>query len=91
MLAWFGGIKVDLRGATLAPDGAHLELHALNGGIKILVPEGWRVQSNLGAVLGGVDARAPELEGADAPTLTLVGFALFGGVAVTAAPAAEGG
>lgn len=91
MLAWFGGIKVDLRGATLAPDGAHLELHALNGGIKIRVPEGWRVQSNLGAVLGGVDARAPEPEGVDAPTLTLDGFALFGGVAVTAAPVADGG
>ena len=60
MLAWFGGISVDLRGATLAPDGAHLELHALNGGIAIRVPEGWRVHSNLGAVLGGVDARAPE-------------------------------
>jgi Cell wall-active antibiotics response 4TMS YvqF len=91
MLAWFGGIKVDLRGATLAPDGAHLELHALNGGITICVPDGWRLQSNLGAVLGGVDARAPEPEGVDAPTLTLDGFALFGGVAVTAAPVADGG
>lgn len=90
MLAWFGGISVDLRRATLAADGAHLELHALNGGIAIRVPDGWRVQSNLGAVLGGVDARAPEPEGADAPTLTLEGFALFGGVAVTAAPVAEG-
>ena len=90
MLAWFGGISVDLRGATLAPGGAHLQLHALNGGIAIRVPDGWRVRSNLGAVLGGVDARAPEPEGADAPTLTLDGFALFGGVAVTAAPVADG-
>ena len=62
-----------------------------NGGIAIRVPEGWRVQSDLGAALGGVDARVPEPEGPDAPTLTLDGFALFGGVAVTAAPVADGG
>ncbi len=86
MLAWFGGIEVDLRAAKLSPDGAHLELHALNGGIAVKVPEGWRVQSSVRAFSGGVDAPAPELEAADAPTLTLDGFALFGGVAVTAKP-----
>ena len=91
MFAWYGGISVDLRGATLSPDGAHLDLHALNGGIAIRVPEGWRVQSNLRAVMGGVEARAPEPEAAGAPTLTLDGFAVFGGVAVTAKPAAEDG
>jgi hypothetical protein len=37
----------------------------------------------------GVDVRAPEPEAADARTLTLDGFAVFGGVAVTAKPAAE--
>jgi Cell wall-active antibiotics response 4TMS YvqF len=87
MLAWFGGISVDLRAATLSPEGAHLDLHALNGGIAIKVPEGWRVRSSMGAVFGGVDARAPEPEAADAPTLTLDGFAAFGGVAVKATPA----
>jgi hypothetical protein len=90
MFAWFGGISVDMRGAKLSPDGAHLDLHALNGGIAIKVPQGWRVRSTMRAVAGGVDARAPEPEAADAPTLTLDGFALFGGVAVTAKPAVEG-
>jgi hypothetical protein len=86
MLAWYGGISVDLRAATLSPDGAHLDLHALNGGIAVTVPEGWRVRSSMRAVAGGVDTRCPEPAGADAPTLTLDGFALFGGVAVTAKP-----
>ena len=89
MFAWFGGISVDLRAAKLSADGAHLDLHALNGGIEIRVPEGWRVRSSLRAVAGGVDARAPEPEAADAPTLTLDGFALFGGVAITAKPARD--
>jgi hypothetical protein len=31
MFAWFGGISVDLREAKLSSDGAHLDLHALNG------------------------------------------------------------
>ena len=89
MFAWFGGISVDLRGAKLSPDGAHLDLHALNGGIAIKVPEGWRVRSSMGAVAGGVDVRAPEPEAADAPALTLDGFAVFGGVAVAAKSAVD--
>ena len=88
MFAWFGGVSVDLGAAKLSPEGAHLDLHALNGGIAIKVPDGWRVRSTMRAVAGGVDARAPEPEAADAPTLTLDGFAVFGGVAVTAKPPA---
>jgi hypothetical protein len=82
MLAWYGGIAVDLREATLAPH-AHLSLHSLWGGIAIRVPPGWRVESSLNAVAGGVDVSVPEPD-EGAPTLTLEGFALFGGVAVGA-------
>jgi Cell wall-active antibiotics response 4TMS YvqF len=89
MFAWFGGISVDLRAARLSSDGAHLDLHALNGGIAIKVPEGWRVRSNMRAFAGGVVAHAPEPEAADAPTLTLDGFSVFGGIAVTGKPAID--
>ena len=83
MFAWFGGIAVDLREATLAP-GAHLTVNALFGGVAIRVPAGWRLESSLGALAGGVDVKAPEPEDPDAPTLTLDGHALFGGIAVGA-------
>ena len=86
MFAWYGGIAVDLHGARLAAEGAHLDLHALNGGIAVKVPSGWRVQSSLKALAGGVDVRVPEPEDPEAPTLTLDGFAAFGGVAVGAKP-----
>jgi hypothetical protein len=82
MFAWYGGIDVDLRKAQLAAGGAHLDLHAVNGGIAVTVPAGWRVRSSMRAVAGGVDARVPEPEDASAPTLTLDGFAVFGGVSV---------
>jgi hypothetical protein len=82
VLAWFGGIALDLREAELAP-GAHLSVNAFLGGVAIRVPAGWRLESSLHAAVGGVDVRAGT-ESPDAPTLTLDGFALFGGVAVVA-------
>lgn len=83
MLAWFGGIAVDLRDAELAP-GARLSVHTLFGGIEIKTPPSWRVESNVRALAGGVDARTPAQDDPDAPVLTLAGMALFGGIAVAA-------
>jgi hypothetical protein len=89
MLAWYGGIEVDLRDADLAPD-ARLSLHTLFGGIAIKTPPGWRVESELKAVAGGVDTRTPSQDDPDAPVLTLTGTALFGGIAVGAKTHANG-
>ncbi len=83
MLAWFGGVAVDLREARLAP-GAHLSLHSLFGGVAVRIPVGWRVDSNARALSGGVAVNVPEPEDPDAPTLTIDGFAAFGGSAVGA-------
>ena len=82
VLAWYGGISLDLREATLAPD-ARLTVHTLFGGVAIRVPPEWRVESNLRALAGGADVR-PGSESPDAPTLTIGGRALFGGIAVGA-------
>jgi hypothetical protein len=82
VLAWYGGISLDLREATLAPD-ARLTVHTLFGGVAIRVPPEWRVESNLQALAGGADVR-PGSKSPDAPTLTLDGRALFGGIAVGA-------
>jgi hypothetical protein len=87
MLAWFGGIAVDLREAELAP-GARLSLHTLCGGIAIKTPPGWRIESSVKALFGGVDAKSPAPDDPNAPTLTLEGLALFGGVAIGAKAAA---
>jgi hypothetical protein len=83
MFSWLGGIAVDLREAELA-DGAHLDVHSAFGGIAIRVPTGWRVESSVTAIAGGVAISVPEPEAADAPTLTLGGFTVFGGIAVGA-------
>ena len=84
MLAWFGGVAVDLREATLDAGGARLSIHSFFGGVAIRVPPGWRIESSMHALMGGVDVGAPEPEDAAAPTLTVEGLALFGGIAIGA-------
>jgi hypothetical protein len=81
MLAWFGGITVDLHEATLAP-GAQLSVHALFGGIVLDVPQHWRLESRAKSLAGGIDVKTPKQGEPDAPVLTLDGLAVFGGVAV---------
>lgn len=82
MLAWYGGIAVDLREAELVP-GAKLSLHTLFGGIAIKTPPGWRIESELKALAGGVDTPTPAQDGAG-PVLTLTGSAVLGGISVAA-------
>ena len=86
MFTWFGGIAVDLRHATLAPD-ARLSLHTVWGGIALRVPPEWRVESTAKALGGGVAVKPPQVEVADAPRLRIDGFALLGGIAVGSKPA----
>jgi hypothetical protein len=83
MLAWFGGIQLDLREVELAPR-ARLSAYAVFGGIDVKTPPRWRVESELKAFAGGVDARTPGRDDLAAPVLTVTGTALFGGIAVGA-------
>ena len=83
LLAWYGGISLDLTDAELAPDAA-LSVRTLFGGIDVKTPPGWRVESGVKAVAGGVDARTPADDDPGAPVLRLEGLAVFGGVSVGA-------
>jgi hypothetical protein len=87
IFAWFGGVDADLREATLAPNAA-LSAGAMWGGVRIVVPEGWRVEADTRAFAGGVEVNVPEPENPNAPTLKVTAAAAFGGVAIAAKPAA---
>ena len=86
MFAWFGGIAVDLREATLAPD-PRLSLTTVFGGIDLRIPHGWRVESCIRQGPGGVAVDVQDADG-QAPLLVLDGAVLFGGVAIRASSAA---
>lgn len=78
----YGGGLLDLRGATLAPDGATLKVQAFSGGAQILVPSEWRVTSQV-LGLGGVGDARPSIDRpADAPVLRIEGWAMFGGFGI---------
>lgn len=81
ILAWFGGVALDLRAATLAP-GARLEVLSLFGGVMVTVPAGWRIDAEARAVLGGIDLPSTQPEDPGAPVLTVRATSFMGGVAV---------
>ncbi len=88
LLAWYGGMTLDLRRATLDPAGATIDARAVFGGVGVLVPPGWRVEAHGWGLFGGfgsgVDAAGlPE----DAPTIRMRGFSIFGGVWASSVPA----
>ena len=81
--SWCGGTTLDLREATLDPDGATLTVRAIFGGIRLVLPEAWPIELQTVAIAGGVgDARNADRFDAASPKLTIEGFAIFGGVGV---------
>lgn len=82
VLAWFGGVALDLTAVTLAP-GARLDVRATLGGIAITVPVGWRIDAEATAFAGGVDVSVPEPDEPDAPTLVVRAATVMGGVSIS--------
>jgi len=83
---WFGGGVLDLRGATLDPMGATLEVNALFGGGNLVVPADWNVETRIMGIGGVGDGRPDADRSPDAPTLRVEGIALFGGWGISSEP-----
>lgn len=80
---WYGGGVVDLRDAFLDPNGARLEVRAVFGGAQIVVPETWRVTTNV-VGLGGIgDGRSKVERPVTAPLLVIEGLAIMGGLGIS--------
>ena len=75
---WFAGGTIDLRAATLHPDGAVLRTQAVFGGGSVIVPPDWVVTTNVIGIGGAGDARGVEAP-QDGPRLSIEGMAVFGG------------
>jgi hypothetical protein len=82
VLAWFGGVSLDLRDATLAP-GASIDVRALFGGVAIRVPPTWRVEAHGAAIAGGWDSSAARPDDPEAPLLLVNVTAAMGGASIT--------
>ncbi|MGB0652410.1 MAG: hypothetical protein ACPGQL_04345 [Thermoplasmatota archaeon] len=83
-----GGIRVDLREATLpeAAERVPLTVRALAGGVEVIVPPTWRVELQAKAVMGGVANHVEPSDDASAPLLMVDALAVMGGIYVSAEP-----
>lgn len=80
--ATFGGAKLDLRDAKIAPEGATLDVFAAFGGITLLVPRDVKVVCDGLPLFGGFDDKTISSDTKNARVLRINGTALFGGVEI---------
>lgn len=76
----FAGGQIDLSQARATESVVEIEAVAIFGGLKLIVPKDWRVNSKGVAILGGFDNKTGSE--ATGPTLNLKGVAIFGGVEI---------
>lgn len=81
--ALLGGVEIDLRHATMGGAEAVVDVFAMWGGVVLRVPEGWVVESQVSAFLGGVEEKTRPVAGAGAPCLVIRGIVIMGGLEVT--------
>jgi hypothetical protein len=86
LVCWYAGVDLDLRGATLDPAGAHLDVRTAFGGTRIVVAPGVPVRVGGPAIFGGVMNETGAAEPtAEQACLEIGGFTVFGGLQVIAA------
>jgi len=80
--AIFGGSKLDLRHAELAPGTNVIDVFMMFGGLKLIIPAGWDVRLEVFSVFGGFsDKRNLGSNNTKEPGKELIikGIAMFGG------------
>lgn len=83
VIAIFGGSDVNLTQADFQGT-VILDVVAVFGGVKIIVPSSWEVKSEIAAIFGGLEDKRASLTVPDAQrkVLKIKGVALFGGVEI---------
>jgi len=78
-----GGFELDLREALMGAEGsAQIELLVIMGGLHVLVPQNWTVNSNVVPILGGIDDKTRTSASGATQQLILRGTVLMGGVEI---------
>jgi hypothetical protein len=83
ILAMFSGTLIDMRKATPAPTGIDLDVAMCFGGLSLIVPEGWRVRSEIDFMPGAFTDNTKTTAEQDMPTVRLRGYVAFGRVVAT--------
>ena len=83
ILTMFAGTLLDLRKATPAPTGVHLDVMVLMGGLTLLVPVGWKVEFAGDVIGGGFDDATVTTTDPDATVVRVTGKIILGGFQAT--------
>ncbi|GAA0382340.1 DUF1707 domain-containing protein [Streptomyces olivoreticuli] len=78
--ALFGGVEIDLTEAVFEQREIVINATAIFGGVEIKVPENVTLRSTGTGIFGGFEVKVSEAPDEGAPVVTVMGFAIFGGV-----------
>ncbi|MFT3740686.1 MAG: DUF5668 domain-containing protein [Breznakibacter sp.] len=83
--AIFGGSEMHFARAKMSEDGAVLDVAAIFGGVKLVVPRDWNVKLEVTSIFGGFTDKRLYINDAapSAKTLWIKGAAVFGGGELT--------
>lgn len=84
--AMMGGVELDLHEARAASDRVYIDVFAWWGGIDIMVPDGWKVESEGVPIMGAIEDNTYPPAGEPLATLVVRGVAIMGGVEIKSAP-----
>ncbi|MBN1598504.1 MAG: hypothetical protein JW894_09435 [Bacteroidales bacterium] len=82
ILAVFGGSNFNLSRAKLAPGKNYIEVLAIFGGMKLIVPEDWKITIRTISIFGGFSDKhriMPHDNSSSENELIIKGFVIFGG------------
>jgi len=84
VISIFGGCELNLTNADIQDD-ITIDVVAIFGGMKIVVPPTWDVKSEVTAIFGGLDDKRSVLPPSGQPRkiIKIKGLALFGGMSIT--------
>jgi len=85
ILALFGGVEVDLRGSRIEVDQATIDVNAMFGGVKLMVPDTWNVTVKGFGMFGAFDDKTipPRVDpNVKTQQLVVTGVNIFGGTTV---------
>jgi predicted membrane protein len=79
--AIFGGGDIEMKSAKLSPEGAVIDTFVLFGGSNLIVPDDWKVKSEVVSILGGFSDKRLIVPNPDTEkTLLVKGVVIFGGL-----------
>lgn len=85
LTAVLGGIKLDLRNATIKKE-ATIEVLSFWGGVELLVPKDVVVKNQLSCIVGGVEDKTEHPGSKSAPILYITGDVIMAGVEIKNQP-----